>query len=123
MSETGIMNKIQIALSNFKARLFRNQVGLYTLEDGRKIKSGLGPGSSDLIGWTTVQIKPKMVGHRVAIFTAVEVKSKRGRLQPNQENYINVVNQAGGIAFVARSSEEAVKKLMEGTHLANGTGF
>jgi hypothetical protein len=117
------MQKIQMALSNFGARLFRNQVGLYKLDDGRRISSGLGPGSSDLIGYTMVQVSPDMVGRRVAIFTAVEVKHGNGKLRPNQENFIQVINRAGGVAFVARTTEEAISNLIKGAPIKNGSGL
>lgn len=123
MSERTIMHKIQIALAGFGAKLFRNQVGLYELKDGRKLKSGLGPGSSDLIGWHSVQITPKMVGRRVAVFTAVEIKTPKGKISDTQQNYIDQVKLSGGVAYVATSREEAVEKLFKESPLANGTGY
>ncbi len=123
MSEKRIMNKIQMALAGFGARIFRNQVGRYKLPDDNWISYGLGPGSSDLIGWTTVQIKSDMVGRKIAVFTAIEVKTPKGRVTPQQENFIRVVRVNGGIGFVARSTEEAVEKLFKGSDLSNGTGL
>jgi len=117
------MNKIQIALSNLGAKIFRNQVGKYKLRDGNWITYGLGKGSSDLIGWTVVQIHPSMVGRRVAVFTAVEVKTPKGKVKQSQENFIRVVRVNGGIGFVARSVEEATTKLFKESNLANGTGL
>ncbi len=101
--------------------LFRNNVGLaYTgdvkqhvdgsvnIFNARPIKFGLCPGSSDLIGWTMIEITPEMVGRRVAIFTAIEVKSATGRASKTQKNFIKAVHRCGGIAGVARSLDDAV---------------
>jgi len=60
---------------------------------------GLAPGSADLIGWVRGR------------FLSIEVKSATGRVRPDQQNWMNVVNSHGGIAFVARSVAEAVELL------------
>jgi len=65
-------------------------------------------GTPDLIGWTQVEITPDMVGRKVAIFTAIECKSKSGRVTPEQLNFIQRVKDADGIAGIARSPEEAL---------------
>lgn len=112
MAETKILRRIQVALSEVGARLFRNQTGSYQLADGRWLSSGLAQGSSDLIGWHTVSVTPEMVGARIAIFTAVEVKTPSGRLTSEQKNFIAAVRSAGGKAFVATSPTEAVAGLL-----------
>ena len=53
-------------------------------------------GWPDLCGWTTVEITPDMVGQRVAIFTAVEVKVT-GRLSKQQRAFRDVIEGMGGI--------------------------
>lgn len=74
--------------------------------DGRKVKTGLCVGSSDIIGWT-----------KDGRFLAVEVKSPGGEKKTNkkrladQKNFIQQVNNAGGIGFIATSKEEAVEKI------------
>ena len=123
MSEKKIMNKIQIVLAGLGAKIFRNQVGKYKLSNGNWLSYGLGPGSSDLIGFSVTQITPSMVGRRVAIFLAVEVKTPKGKVSPQQENFIRVVNLSGGIGFIARSVEEATTKLFKEHKIANGTGL
>ncbi len=122
MSERSIMNRIQLALAKVGARLFRNQVGTYHLANGSYLSSGLGVGSSDLVGWHSIVIRPNMVGLRVAVFTAIEVKGPKGKTTNAQEFFIDAVKKAGGTAFVARSTEEAVKKLFKESTIANGTG-
>jgi hypothetical protein len=74
---------------------------------GVPVRYGLQPGSSDLIGWRTVTITPEMVGQQVAVFTSIEVKTPTGRVKPEQQQWLDAVQAAGGIAGVARSVEDA----------------
>jgi hypothetical protein len=106
MTETDIQRLVQIEASKQGLRLFRNQTGMYKLQDGRVLQSGLAKGSADLIGWKTMEITPDMVGQKIAVFLSVEVKSAKGKLSPEQTNWLNTVNQVGGIAIVARSPQD-----------------
>ena len=56
-----------------------------------------------------------MVGQRVAVFTSLEVKAERGRVSPEQRQWLEAVQAAGGIAGVARSVEEAERLLCDKT--------
>lgn len=107
MSESKIMRDIQIRLSSFGARLLRNNVGMLEDRNGQKVRYGLCVGSSDLIGWCVVEITSDMIGKKVALFTCIEVKTQTGRLTKEQVNFLEAVKSAGGIAFVARSVDEA----------------
>ena len=74
---------------------------------------GVGsPGGSDLIGYRRVRVTEEMVGQEIAQFAAVEVKSARGRVKAEQQQFINHVLSAGGVAGVARSVDEAQKLLL-----------
>lgn len=95
------------------ARLFRNNVGCLQDKNGAWVTYGLCPGSSDLIGWTPVKIVPEMVGKNIAVFTAVEVKTIKGTVSKEQENFICIVEQSGGMAFVVRSEGQLIKLLVE----------
>ena len=65
-------------------------------------------GVSDLNGWTTVEITPEMVGHKVAVYTAIETKAtKGGRKREGQINFCDQLDAAGGIAGFANSAEAA----------------
>lgn len=86
----------------------RTPAGDIFIEDPRPLHSGLCKGSSDLIGWTPKEITPEMVGKKVAVFTAIEVKSRRGRPSEDQLNFMQRVKEDGGIAGVATNSDEAV---------------
>jgi hypothetical protein len=107
--ETPLMQRIRLAAgARPDARLFRNNTGVLLDRFGRPVRYGLCTGSSDLIGWRTVELG----GRRVAVFTAIEVKLPLGRLEPAQRNFIEAVKAAGGIAGVARSPLEA-KELLD----------
>lgn len=81
------------------------------LKAARKITFGLIPGSGDLIGWRTVEITQDMVGQKVAVFLSIEVKTNTGKVGALQKHWRKMVNEAGGIAIVARSVSEAKEKL------------
>jgi hypothetical protein len=100
------MRRIMLALSK-RCILFRNQSGFY-IQDGRPIRYGIAnPGGADLIGWTPIEITPDMIGQRVAIFTALEVKTEKGRPTKEQLAFIEAVKRAGGIAEIVRSEDDA----------------
>jgi len=42
---------------------------------------------------------------------AIEVKSRTGRMRPGQEEFLQTIRQAGGVAGVCRSVEDAMKLL------------
>lgn len=112
-SESSIQRRIQMALSAAGCIIWRNETaGAYmgrvihkageqvTLDRARFLPAGLCRGSSDLVG-----IAPD------GRFLAVEVKTSKGRPTKEQERFLLAVNRAGGIAFIARSADEAVEKL------------
>lgn len=90
-----------------KPEIVQLKPGDIIIQDGRPLHAGLCEGSSDLIGWTERTVTPEMVGKKVAIFTAVEVKTINGRATAEQLNFISRVRQAGGIAGIARNPKEA----------------
>lgn len=106
-SEQHIQQSIRIACSNGDTRLFRNNTGTLRDQNGRPVTFGLCKGSADLIGWKRVTVTPEMVGSTVAVFTSIEVKTPTGRLRAEQQQWLEVVQAAGGIAGVARSVDDA----------------
>jgi hypothetical protein len=89
--------------------MFKNNVGMYTDQRGNVIRYGLCKGSSDLIGWTPVTITEDMVGKKIAVFTAIEVKlNKNGKYKATdlQKAFISAVNNAGGFAGVADCNKD-----------------
>jgi hypothetical protein len=109
LTEQQIQQHIRIACSKGDTRLFRNNTGTLRDANGRPVNFGLCKGSADLIGWRTVTITPEMVGQQVAVFTSIEVKTATGRLRPEQQQWLDAVQAAGGIAGVARSVEDALR--------------
>ena len=130
MAEKSLLNDILLQAPDLKSILFRNNVAFswagrivkdrqtpngrnIELVDARPIKSGLVKGSSDLVGWTEVEITPDMVGRKVAVFTAIEAKTPSMRVSKAQTNFIRRLAEAGGIAGIARSAEDATKLIQE----------
>lgn len=122
MTEADIMRAILLAASKLGARIFRNNVGTgwagklmshtrdhTSLFMARPLHAGLCPGSCDLIGWHSVKVTPEMMGCTIAVFTAIEVKTLKGRVAQHQQNFINIVNAHGGCALIARSVEDALE--------------
>jgi hypothetical protein len=109
--ETKIQNLILMALSKAGCLVFRNEsagawvgkvlhkdANQVTLTDARMIRFGLAVGSADIIG-----IAP------CGRFLAIEIKTSKGRPTKEQLRFIEAVNNAGGIAGIARSVEDALK--------------
>lgn len=111
-SETTLQNEIRLAIGKLKGvRLFRNNVGLFKTQDGRNVQTGLCVGSSDLIGFQSIIITPEMVGQKIAVFTAIEVKTESGKVSPQQEKFIEMVACFGGIGAIVRSVDDAMAVL------------
>ena len=109
-NEAYVQNKIRLAIGSGDVRLFRNNTGALLDMQGRLVKFGLCKGSSDLIGFRSITITPDMVGQKIAVFSAIEVKDK-GKATVDQRNFINIINNAGGYAGVAKNVNDAKKIL------------
>lgn len=110
-AETGVLHSILTGIQGI-AILFRNNVGAAKTDHGM-IQYGVGgPGASDLIGYVPVIITPAMVGKRVAVFAAVEVKAPGAHTDParlaKQQHFVGTVKAAGGIAGFADSLQAAL---------------
>ena len=127
MSETRIQSEILRALgSHPDIRAFRNTVGegwvgkvakhsegFVTLAFPKRVTFGLMPGSGDLIGFRSYEIRPEDVGKRIAVFVSCEVKTPRGSTQDNQITWRDVLRERGGIAIIARSPDEAMHGVLD----------
>lgn len=125
MNESNLMREIQTKTCQVcpNVRLFRNNVGTgwqgighpngtqITLKNYRPIQFGLCVGSSDLIGFKTVEITPEMVGQKLAVFVAVEVKTATGKASKVQKQFINTVQKMGGFAAICRTVDDAIELL------------
>ncbi|MBX9594678.1 MAG: VRR-NUC domain-containing protein [Roseomonas sp.] len=110
MSEAATLADIRLALGRVPdLRLFRNNTGSLKDHTGRVVSFGLFKGSSDLIGFRSIAVTPEMVGQRLAVFVALEVKAPGGRhpVTDDQRRFLDAVAAAGGIAGVARDPDEA----------------
>jgi len=119
MTEKTIQKNIRFALCRRQdVRVFNNDTGMaYRPKPGFKpnmslfhpIHYGLVKGGSDLVGWKSITITPEMVGKKVAVFTALEVKvpGKRMNVSEQQKFFLEAVNEAGGISGVVTSTEQA----------------
>jgi hypothetical protein len=94
--------------------IWRQNVGLYE-RDGRAVRAGLCVGSSDLIGILHVEMvqpahQDATWGRTVTIgrFIALEVKTRTGRVSPEQARFLELVRRMGGFGAVVRSPEEAL---------------
>ncbi|RLF67108.1 MAG: hypothetical protein DRN30_00755 [Thermoplasmata archaeon] len=131
MSEQTLLKQFLKEASKLGHRLFRNntgtgwvgkatrcssprQVTLYPgdvlIRQARPLHAGLIKGSSDLIGWSVIRVTSEMVGQRVAIFTAAELKTGRLKATTEQQNFVNKINLDGGIAVVAYEFNELKKR-------------
>lgn len=124
MTESEIKARIRLAIGSDAphCRLFNNPCGMawagntlrierniITLGNPHQIRYGLAsPGGSDLIGFTAIEITPDMVGRKVAVFTAQEVKRPGEPVPEHQRNFIGFVQESGGIAGVVRSPEDSL---------------
>ena len=77
-----------------------------------KVISANRNGVPDIVGGVTVEITEEMVGQKVAVLCAFEVKDGIGKPSELQEHHIESVIEAGGIAGVVRSVE-CVKELLK----------
>lgn len=109
-------------------RLFNNPVGeawmgktvsqangQIVLRYPRRVKFGLVPGSSDLIGFRTVVVTHDMVGQRIAQFVAIETKAPTGRASKDQKNFLRIVDESGGVAILARNIADVELKIEQST--------
>lgn len=124
MSEREITNPLLVQASLLGARLWRqntgrgwvgrlisNAKGRVALADARPFHAGLCKGSSDVIGITPVTITADMVGQRVGLFTAFEIKTATVRLSPEQRAFLQMVADLGGIAAEVRSVDDGLDQI------------
>ena len=116
MSEHELQQRIRLACGQGPVRLWRNNSGALVDQQGRLVRFGLCKGSSDLIGLRSLEITTDLVGQRLAQFVALEIKTARGVVSPEQRAFLALVEQLGGVAAVCRSVEEAEQALALVSH-------
>ncbi|MDE6087921.1 MAG: VRR-NUC domain-containing protein [Oscillospiraceae bacterium] len=95
--EHKIMLEIMVAISQ-DCIIFRHNVGKVRTPDGRYFSTGIPAGYSDLQGHR------KCDGRAVYI----EVKTRYGRVSPEQKIFIDAMQKTGAIAGVCRSVDDAI---------------
>lgn len=112
MTEAALMRQIQVACTDNRTRLWRNNNGALRDQNGQLVKYGLAPGSSDLIGIRMITITPEMVGRTVGVFCALEVKLPTNNERPAiQLAFTRIVQCLGGVAGFVTSEQEALALL------------
>jgi hypothetical protein len=114
-SEHEIQQRIRLACGRGPVRLWRNNTGALVDQQGRFVRFGLCKGSSDLIGLRSMVVTPEMLGQRIAQFVALEIKAPQGVVSPQQQAFLRLVQELGGVASVCRSIEQAQAVLGLGT--------
>ena len=124
MNETELQQNIQIESSKLGHKLWRNNSGAFIDSTGRLIRFGLGHvsknqpfASSDLIGFTMVEITKEMVGTKIPVFTAIEVKNSKWKYTETerelaQKKFMDVIQMNKGIASFVNSVEGYVQTLL-----------
>lgn len=130
------MKRIQISASKTGFRLFRNNSGVgwvgkathgnpgrpiqvvvgpddVYIRNARPLHAGLCKGSSDLIGLLPLEITQDMVGKKMAVFLAAEVKRPGQHPTVEQSSFIEFVKSNGGIAGVVTSEEDVERMISE----------
>lgn len=97
-SESELVQRVRLAVSQLGVKIWRNNVGVLRDRNGKFVRYGLCVGSSDLIGVSST-----------GKFVAIECKMPKGVVKPEQQNFIDQVKKAGGIAGIVRSEQEAIE--------------
>ena len=95
--EHRLMLEIMAAISQ-ECVIFRTNVGRGFTPDGRYFSTGVPAGYSDLNGHR------KCDGRAVYI----EVKTRSGKVSPQQQHFIDRMRETGAIAGVCRSVDDAI---------------
>lgn len=121
-TEAALMRRIMVRATKLGWRLFRNNVGMawmgrtelldngdVLVRNAKPVRFGIGgEGGSDLIGFRPYTVTEADVGRKVALFTAVEVKSDRGRLTAQQDCFLSFIKEYAGHSQVARDPADLV---------------
>lgn len=125
-TETSLVIAIRKALAELPyVALFRNNTGVLKDVRHRPVRYGLGIGSPDLVGWVTMEDvfiplsnAEAIAGVRPLIrplsrFFALEVKREGQKPSPEQREWLQRINRAGGYAQVVYSVEQAKSAAVE----------
>lgn len=124
MSEMAVQQQLRVAAAQYGTPLLRNNSGACRDDTGRLIRYGLGNDSakinkkfksSDLIGIWPVIVTPEMVGRKLGVFFAVEVKAPGWKFRDSddravaQKNFGEWVQSHGGVFTFATKEADVWK--------------
>ena len=95
--ESILMRKIEVALCEKGCWVLRTNSGVYYGQDGNRVRIGF-VGLSDLIGC-----------NKEGQIFFLEVKTKNGRIRPEQSKFLSAMQGRGFRAGFVRSVEEALE--------------
>jgi hypothetical protein len=99
MSEAQLQAEARVLASKLGAIVYRNNVGSWLDKNGRKVAYGVcNPGGSDLIGIMPIKVTQEMVGSTIGRFVAIEIKDAGKKPTKDQEMFLNIIKNNGGIA-------------------------
>ena len=81
--------------------IVRHDPGLIVLKNPRPLHAA-PPGWPDLCGLETIEITPEMVGRKIGVFVAEEIKADGDRLTPPQKRFQEIVEKMGGVYRIVR---------------------
>ena len=124
-AEKELENKLRLEMSRNGHRLVRANAGqawagaglkhegkTITLKNPR-IFHGLPKGCPDLCGFSTIEVTPEMVGKKLPVFTALELKTETVAVTKDQKRVMAGIKRAGGITGVARNCKQGMEIINE----------
>lgn len=109
MSEKKIQNECFLAVGMMDdVMIMRIHSGVFrSLTDNRIIKVGV-KGYPDSLLITGVEITPEMVGQKIAIVSAAEFKTEKGRQSAEQVNFQKSFESIGGIYRLIKKIDDII---------------
>lgn len=98
--EAAALAEVLLALKSHPAVCWSERMNSGAARIGNRFVRFGFPGCPDVLG----QLRDGRV-------LAIEVKSSTGRLRPEQALFLNRVNEAGGLGFVARDCNDVLREL------------
>lgn len=86
---------------SYQGEVVKHNGNILILKNPRKL-CGLPLGWPDLTGWETVEITPDMVGKKIAVFCAEEIKAGKDSMSKKQTGFKRIVESMGGIYRIIR---------------------
>lgn len=102
-AEHTIQSEIMLAVSQHECTIIRTNVGKVRTADGRWFIAGPPKGWPDLTGFR----------HKDGKIILLEIKTKKGKLRPEQKRFAEFIKDKPVLYGVCRSVEDALKVIEE----------